>query len=64
MEQDLSSLGIRRIGIIACFNQYHVKHGRFPENPQELNEVTSTLLSEDRFKKHQAWFLESPWGAK
>ena len=61
--QDINSLGIRRLGIVACFHSYHSKHGRFPANPKELNEVTTTLLPDSSFKKYQSWFLDSEWRA-
>ena len=56
MNIDTSTLGIRRIGVLICFNQYHVKHGRYPKDAKELSEVTSTVLSPDRFRKYSAWF--------
>lgn len=56
--QDISNLGIRKQGIILCFNAYNSKFGRYPNNSQELTSVTSSRLSEDRFKKYRQWFIE------
>ncbi len=53
---DLSKVGIRRIGILVCFNQYHLQHNRYPKDADELLEVTSTVLTPASFKKYSDWF--------
>ena len=56
--QDISKLTLKRIGILISFNQYKARNGRYPETPEELNEVTTSLLHQKKFKEQKRWFHE------
>lgn len=53
---NMNTLGIRKQGIYLCFTSYKQRFGRYPETSEELTAVTSTRLSDHRFKKYSDWF--------
>ncbi len=55
---DLKNIGIRKIGILVCFQTYKAEFKDYPKNPEELHKVTGSLLPKSSFKKYQKWFFE------
>lgn len=51
--------GIRRIGFAMCYEFYREAYGRYPENPTQLQQVTTSVISEKRFQKYVIWWLET-----
>ena len=56
--QNLTQYGLRRNGIYACFKAYHAEHNKYPDTPDELLAVTSSVIDEKNFQKYRKWFLE------
>ena len=63
MKHDIN-LGIRRLGIVQCFDTFYLLHKSFPETPEELATVTSTILPEKQFEKYRKWFLDYTQGVE
>ncbi len=58
MQKHNNNLGIRKLGIIVCFQKFHAENQRYPDTPEELSTVTSSVLHENRFLKYKSWFHE------
>jgi len=53
-----NTIGIRKRGILACFHEFKSLYGRYPETPEDLSKVTSTILQQNNFEKYQKWYFE------
>jgi hypothetical protein len=58
MQNKLNNLGIRKRGIYMCFKVFHFHNGRYPDNPDDLLTVTSSVINEKNFQKYKEWFLK------
>jgi len=57
-KKTLDQFGIRKRGIYTCFQDFYYANSRYPDTPQELLTVTSSVIDEKNFQKYKGWFLE------
>lgn len=48
--------GIRRIGFAICYEFYRKTYGIYPQNPTQLNQVTTTIITQKRFNEYVNWW--------